>query len=181
MFRFLPALCLLLFATFSCGKKKYDTPEAALAALQEACIKRDAKAFVGVLSKETIDEFEDKIEKWRSQMPDSTPDNPHAARALEQMGEKMGMPYSKLKDLTVEGFIAFMMENSAAAGSETTLLPEELLPPAKPERRTERGNKATLYFAEEKKLSFIKTDAGWKVHLNTEEVNPKGMATPNEE
>lgn len=181
MFRFTSVILMVAFSALTCGKKKYDTPEAALAALQDACLQHDSKAFVSVLSKETIGEFQEKIEKWRSQMPESTPENPYAAHALEQMGQNMGMPYSKLKDLTVEGFIAFMMQNAGATGSETTLLPAEMLPPAKVARRTERGNKAILYFADDKKLSFIKTEAGWKLHLDAEEVNPKGLSSKDGE
>ena len=60
-------------AVIGCGKKKLDTPEAALAAVQDAYLKRDAKAFVAVLSKETLSELEEKIETMR-QMFSSTPE-----------------------------------------------------------------------------------------------------------
>ena len=173
MFRIfsLAAVCVI---ALSCGKKKLDTPEAALAALQEAYMKRDAKAFVAVLSKETLSEFEEKVESMRAAIP-SNPENPSAARAFEIMAKEMKMPVSKLKELTVEDFIGYMMQNEGASGSETTILPKEMLPPAKVTRRTEKGNKATLYFSDDEKLSFIKTDAGWRVHLDAENVTAKGI------
>lgn len=164
----------LIALVFACGKKKLETPEAALAAVQEAYIKRDAKAFIAVLSKETLSELEDKIDSMRT-MFQSMPENPQAAKAFEHMAQQMNMPVSKLKELTIEDFIGYMMQNEAASGSETTLLPKEMLPPARVVRRTEKGNKATLYFEDDEKLSFIKTDAGWRVHLDAGNVTAKGM------
>jgi len=178
MFRI--TLVITLCATVACGKRKLDTPEAALTAIQEAYIKRDAKAFVAVLSKETLAEFEEKIESMRS-MFQSMPENPQAAQAFEHMAKQMNMPVSKLKELTIEDFIAYMMQSENASGSETTLLPKEMLPPAKVVRRVERGNKATLYFADDEKLTFIKTEAGWRVHLDTESVTPKGIPGQSQE
>jgi hypothetical protein len=168
------SLALGMLAIVACGKKKLETPEAALAALQAAYIQRDAKAFVAVLSKETLSELEEKIDSMRT-MFQSMPENPQAAKAFEHMAKQMNMPVSKLKDLTVEDFIGYMMQNEAASGSETTLLPREMLPPAKVIRRTEKGNKATLYFEGNEKLTFIKTEAGWRVHLDAENVTPKGI------
>lgn len=167
-------LAVLIAAVAACGKKKLETPEAALAAAQEAYLKRDAKAFIAVLSKETLSELEEKIESMRT-MFQSIPENPQAARAFEHMAKQMNMPVSKLKELTIEDFIGYMMQNEAASGTETTLLPKEMLPPAKIVRRTEKGNKATLYFEGDEKLSFIKTDAGWRIHLDTENVAAKGI------
>lgn len=177
MFKVLVCLTMILGAV-SCGKKKLDTPEAALTALQEAYVKRDAKAFVAVLSKETLVEFEEKIEAMRS-MFQSTPDNPQAAQAFEHMAKQMGMPVSKLKELTIEDFVGYMMQSEGA--SETTLLPKEMLPPAKITKRNEKANKATLYFSDDEKLSFIKTDAGWRVHLDAENVTAKGMPAQSQE
>ncbi len=174
MFRFKVLILLISLITIACGKKKLDTPEEALAAAQEAYLKRDAKAFVAVLSKETLGELEEKIESMRT-MFQSMPENPQAAKAFEHMAQQMNMPVSKLKELTVEDFIGYMMQNEAASGSETTLLPKEMLPPAKVVRKTEKGNKATLYFSDDEKLSFIKTDAGWRVTLDAENVTAKGM------
>jgi hypothetical protein len=171
---------LLVAAVISCGKKKLDTPEAALSAVQEAYIKRDAKAFIAVLSKETLTELEEKIEQMRS-MFQNIPENPQAAQAFEHMAKQMGMPVSKLKELTIEDFIGYMMNNEGASGSETTLLPKEMLPPAKVLKRVEKANKATLYFADDEKLSFIKTDAGWRVHLNAENVTAKGLPGQSQE
>ncbi len=171
---------LLITAVVSCGKKKLDTPEAALTAVQEAYIKRDAKAFIAVLSKETLTELEEKIEQMRS-MFQNIPENPQAAQAFEHMAKQMGMPVSKLKELTIEDFIGYMMSNEGASGSETTLLPKEMLPPAKILKRVEKGNKATLYFADDEKLSFIKTDAGWRVTLNAENVTAKGLPGQGQE
>jgi|JI10StandDraft_1071094.scaffolds.fasta_scaffold54811_6 hypothetical protein len=179
MFRFFTGV-LIIAAVISCGKKKLDTPEAALAAVQEAYLKRDAKAFIAVLSKETLTELEEKIEQMRS-MFQSIPENPQAAQAFEHMAKQMGMPVSKLKELTIEDFIGYMMNNEGASGSETTLLPKEMLPPAKVMKRVEKGNKATLYFADDEKLSFIKTEAGWRVTLNAENVTAKGMPQQGEE
>ncbi len=174
-------LAVLLLVMAGCGKKKLETPEAALSALQEAYIRRDAKAFIAVLSKETLSELEDKIESMRS-MFQSMPENPEAAKAFEHMAKQMNMPVSKLKELTIEDYIGYMMQNEAASGSETTLLPKEMLPPAKVIRRVEKGNRATLYFEDDEKLSFIKTDAGWRVHLDADNVTAKGMpAQGNEE
>lgn len=173
MFRVFSFILVCALA-LSCGKKKLDTPEAALAALQDAYIKRNAKAFIAVLSKETLGEFEEKVESMRSAIP-LNPENPSAARAFEIMAKEMKMPVSKLKELTVEDFIGYMMQNEGASGSETAILPKEMLPPAKVLRRTEKGNKATLYFSDDEKLSFIKTDAGWRVHLDAENVTAKGM------
>lgn len=167
-------LAMVILAIVACGKKKLETPEAALVAAQEAYLKRDAKAFIAVLSKETLSELEEKIESMRT-MFQSMPENPQAAKAFEHMAKQMNMPVSKLKELTIEDFIGYMMQNEAASGSETTLLPKEMLPPAKVVRRTEKGNKATLYFEDDEKLSFIKTDAGWRVHLDAENVTAKGM------
>lgn len=167
-------LAVLIVALAACGKKKLETPEAALSAAQEAYLKRDAKAFIAVLSKETLSELEEKIESMRT-MFQSMPENPQAAKAFEHMAKQMNMPVSKLKELTIEDFIGYMMQNETASGSETTLLPKEMLPPAKVVRRTEKGNKATLYFEDDEKLSFIKTDAGWRVHLDAENVAAKGM------
>ncbi|MFZ5629387.1 MAG: hypothetical protein ACOY5B_09695 [Spirochaetota bacterium] len=172
------AMAILAFA--ACGAKKLETPEAALAAAQEAYLKRDPKAFIAVLSKETLSELEEKIESMRT-MFQAMPENPQAAKAFEHMAKQMNMPVSKLKELTIEDFIGYMMQNEAASGSETTLLPKEMLPPAKVVRRTEKGNKATLYFEEDEKLSFIKTDAGWRVHLDAENVTAKGMPMQNSE
>lgn len=179
MFRFSTAV-LLAAVLISCGKKKLDTPEAALTAIQEAYIKRDAKAFVAVLSKETLTELEEKVEQMRT-MFQSMPENPQAAQAFEHMAKQMGMPVSKLKELTIEDFIGYMMQSESASGSETALLPKEMLPPAKVSKRVEKGNKATLYFADDEKLSFIKTDAGWRVHLNAENVTAKGMPVQSQE
>lgn len=179
MFRFFTGV-LIIAAAISCGKKKLDTPEAALAAVQDAYLKRDAKAFIAVLSKETLTELEEKIEQMRS-MFQSMPENPQAAQAFEHMAKQMGMPVSKLKELTIEDFIGYMMNNEGASGSETTLLPKEMLPPAKVMKRVEKGNKATLYFADDEKLSFIKTEAGWRVTLNAENVTAKGMPRQGEE
>lgn len=179
MFRFFTGV-LIIAAVISCGKKKLDTPEAALAAVQDAYLKRDAKAFIAVLSKETLTELEEKIEQMRS-MFQSMPENPQAAQAFEHMAKQMGMPVSKLKELTIEDFIGYMMNNEGASGSETTLLPKEMLPPAKIMKRVEKGNKATLYFADDEKLSFIKTEAGWRVTLNAENVTAKGMPRQGEE
>jgi hypothetical protein len=173
MFRF--ALAIFVSASFiACGKKKLDTPEAALAAVQDAYARRDAKAFIAVLSKETLSELDEKIEAMRS-MFQSIPENPQAAQAFEHMAKQMNMPVSKLKELTIEDFIGYMMRNEGATGSETTLLPKEMLPPAKVLRRFEKGTKATLYFEDEEKLSFIKTDAGWRVHLDAESVAAGGI------
>lgn len=172
--------CLVAIVVFGCGKKKLETPEAALTAAQEAYLKRDAKAFVAVLSKETLGEIEEKIEQMR-QMFQSTPENPQAAQAFEHMAKQMGLPVSKLKDLTIEDFIGYMMRNEDASGGETSLMPKEMLPPAKVLKRTEKGNKATLYFSEDEKLSFIKTEAGWRVHLNADNVTAKGMPAQNKE
>ncbi|HRP68881.1 MAG TPA: hypothetical protein PLY93_05060, partial [Turneriella sp.] len=138
--------------------------KAALAALQEAYIKHDAKAFVAVLSKEALEDLDEKIDSMRA-MFQSMPENPQAAKAFEHMAKEMGLPVAKLKELTVEDFIGYMMQTENASGSETTLLPKEMLPPAQVIRRIEKGNKATLYFGDDKKLSFIKTDAGWRVYL----------------
>jgi hypothetical protein len=168
------AAILGLVVVISCGKKRLDTPEAALAAVQEAYVKRDSKAFIAVLSKETLGELEEKIESRRA-MFQAAPENPDAAKAFEHMAKQMGMPVSKLKELTVEDFIGYMMQSEGATGSETTLLPKEMLPPAKVLRRVEKGNKATLYFEDDEKLSFIKTDAGWRVHLNAENVAPQAL------
>ena len=179
MFRFF-ACTLLTAAVLSCGKKKLETPEAALAAVQEAYLKRDAKAFIAVLSKETLGDLEEKIEQMRS-MFQSMPENDNAKKAFEHMAKQMGMPVSKLKELTIEDFIGYMMNNEGASGSETTLLPKEMLPPAKVLKRVEKGNKATLYFADDEKLSFIKTDAGWRVHLDAENVRAKGMPVQSSE
>lgn len=179
MYRVLGAI-LIASITFACGKKKLETPEAALSAAQEAYLKRDAKAFVAVLSKETLSEIEDKVEQMR-QMFGSTPENPQAAQAFEHMAKQMGLPVSKLKELTAEDFIGYMMRNENATGSETSLMPKEMLPPAKVVRRVEKGNKATLYFSEDEKLSFIKTDAGWRVHLDAENVAAKSMPGQNKE
>lgn len=179
MFRFFTGV-LIIAAVISCGKKKLDTPEAALAAVQDAYLKRDAKAFIAVLSKETLTELEEKIEQMRS-MFQSMPENPQAAQAFEHMAKQMGMPVSKLKELTIEDFIGYMMNNEGASGSETTLLPKEMLPPAKIMKRVEKGNKATLYFADDEKLSFIKTEAGWRVTLNAENVTAKGIPRQGEE
>lgn len=176
--RFTPFILLVAFA--ACGKQKLETPEAALAAVQEAYLKRDAKAFIAVLSKETLTELEEKIESMRS-MFQSMPENPQAAKAFEHMAKQMNMPVSKLKELTIEDFVGYMMQNEAASGSETTLLPKEMLPPAKVLRRTEKGNKATLYFEDDEKLSFIKTDAGWRVHLDAENVTAKGIPVQGNE
>ncbi len=173
MFRFVSVI-LLAAALLGCGKKKLDTPEAALSAVQDAYVRRDAKAFIAVLSKETLTELEEKIEGMRS-MFQSIPENPQAAQAFEHMAKQMNMPVSKLKELTIEDFIGYMMRNEGATGSETTLLPKEMLPPAKVLRRTEKGTKATLYFADDEKLSFIKTDAGWRVHLDAESVAAGGI------
>ncbi len=178
MFRFVIA-AIVSFAVIGCGKKKLDTPEAALAAVQDAYIRRDAKAFIAVLSKETLTELEEKIEGMRS-MFQSIPENPQAAQAFEHMAKQMNMSVSKLKELTIEDFIGYMMRTEGA-GSETTLLPKEMLPPAQVLRRIEKGNKATLYFADDEKLSFIKTDAGWRVHLDAESVAAGGIPGQNEE
>ena len=174
------SLCLVVALGMHCGKKKLETPEQALAAAQEAYLKRDAKAFVAVLSKETLSEIEDKVEQMR-QMFGSTPENPQAAQAFEHMAKQMGLPVSKLKELTIEDFIGYMMRNENASGSETSLMPKEMLPPAKVVRKVEKGNKATLYFSEDEKLSFIKTEAGWRVHLDAENVTAKTMPGQNKE
>jgi hypothetical protein len=172
MFRFSLAIFMSV-AAIGCGKKKLDTPEAALAAVQDAYTRRDAKAFIAVLSKETLTELDEKIEGMRS-MFQSIPENPQAAQAFEHMAKQMNMSVSKLKELTIEDFIGYMMRNEGS-GSETTLLPKEMLPPAKVLRRTEKGNKATLYFADDEKLSFIKTEAGWRVHLDADSVAAGGI------
>ncbi len=172
--------CLVAVIAIGCGKKKLETPEAALAAAQEAYLKRDAKAFVAVLSKETLSEIEEKIETMR-QMFSSTPENPQAAQAFEHMAKQIGLPVSKLKELTIEDFIGYMMRNEDASGSETSLMPKEMLPPAKVVRKIEKGNKATLYFSEDEKLSFIKTEAGWRVHLDAENVTAKSIPGQNKE
>lgn len=174
------SLAVVLFAITACGQKKTETPEAALLAVQEAYLQRDAKAFVAVLSKETLSELEEKIESMRT-MFQSMPENPQAAKAFEHMAAQMNMPVSKLKQLTIEDFIGYMMQNEAASGSENALFPKEMLPPAKVVRRTEKGNRATLYFEDDEKLSFIKTDAGWRVHLDAENVAAKGMPVQGSE
>jgi hypothetical protein len=174
------SLAVVVILVAACGKKKLETPEAALAAAQEAYLKHDAKAFIAVLSKETLSELEEKIESMRT-MFQSMPENPQAARAFEHMARQMNLPVSKLKELTIEDYIGYMMQNEAASGSETTLLPKEMLPPAKVIRRSEKGNKATLYFEGDEKLSFIKTDAGWRVHLDAENVAAKGIPMQDSE
>lgn len=173
-------IAMVILAISGCGKKKLETPEAALAAAQEAYLRRDARAFIAVLSRETLAELEEKIESMRT-MFQSMPENPQAARAFEHMAKQMNMPVSKLKELTVEDFIGYMMQNEAASGSENALLPKEMLPPAKVIRRTEKGNRATLYFEDDEKLSFIRTDAGWRVHLDAENVAAKGMPMQDNE
>ena len=97
------------------------------------------------------------------------------------MAKQIGLPVSKLKELTIEDFIGYMMRNENASGGETTLMPKEMLPPAKVVRKVEKGNKATLYFSEDEKLSFIKTEAGWRVHLDAENVTAKTMPGQNKE
>lgn len=174
------AAFFVLASITACGKKKLDTPEAALHAIQEAYVKRDAKAFVAVLSKDTLSEFEDKVNEMRS-MFQAMPENPQAAQAFEHMAKQMGIPVSKLKELTVEDFVGYMMHNESASGSETTLLPREMLPPAKVIRRVEQANKATLYFEGDEKLSFKKTDAGWRVHLDADAVAPKNVSAHEDE
>lgn len=180
MFKFSTPIILLSLFFAACGKKKLETPEQALAALQDAYLKRDAKAFIAVLSKETLSDFEEKIDSMRS-MFQSMPENPQAAKAFEHMAKQMNMPVSKLKELTLEDFISYMMQNESASGSETTLLPKEMLPPAKALRRSEKGNRATLYFEDDEKLTFIKTDDGWRVHLDAENVTGKGIPLQGEE
>jgi len=172
-------VALLSLAFFACGKKKLETPEAALAAIQEAYLEHDAKAFVAVLSKDTLHEFDDKVEMMRGNFQ-NTPENPQAAKAFEHMAKQMNIPVSKLKELTVEDYIGYMMQTDNASGSEVILLPKEMLPPAAVVKRVERGNKATLYFADEEKLSFIKTEAGWRVHLDAESVQ-QPITTPSEQ
>lgn len=179
MFRYFTGV-LLIAAVVSCGKKKLDTPEAALEAVQNAYLKRDAKAFTAVLSKETLNDLEEKVDEMRK-MFQNMPENDNAKQAFEHMAKQMGMPVSKLKELTVEDFIGYMMNNEGASGSETTLLPKEMLPPAKVMKRVEKGNKATLCFGDDDKLSFVKTDAGWRVHLNAENVTAKGMPVQSQE
>ena len=133
MFRYFTGV-LLIAAVVSCGKKKLDTPEAALEAVQNAYLKRDAKAFTAVLSKETLNDLEEKVDEMRK-MFQNMPENDNAKQAFEHMAKQMGMPVSKLKELTVEDFIGYMMNNEGASGSETTLLPKEMLPPAKVMKR----------------------------------------------
>ena len=141
MFRYFTGV-LLIAAVVSCGKKKLDTPEAALEAVQNAYLKRDAKAFTAVLSKETLNDLEEKVDEMRK-MFQNMPENDNAKQAFEHMAKQMGMPVSKLKELTVEDFIGYMMNNEGASGSETTLLPKEMLPPAKvmkwPAEKTSRS------------------------------------------
>jgi len=158
---------LFIMLQIGCGKKGAETPEAALDLAQQAYLQKDAKAFLKVLSKETIIYLEEKIEPYRTAFQ-ATPDNPQAQKAFEAMAQSMGMPVSKLKDLTIEDFVSYMLKNEGGAGSETTIFPRELLPPAKVMRRIEKGNKATLYFEDDQKLIFIKTDTGWKMHLDTD-------------
>lgn len=155
-----------------CKKARYETPEAALAALQQAYLKKDAAAFVAVLSNETLAELEEKVSEIRATFQ-TAPENPHAAQAFEHMAQQMGLSVSKLRELTLEDFIRYMMQNEQASGSETTLLPPEVLPPATVQKKSEKGNRAVLYFAEGHKLSFIKTSEGWKVHLDTDSVAGK--------
>ncbi|MBV6494578.1 MAG: hypothetical protein LDLANPLL_02611 [Turneriella sp.] len=170
----------LIFALVYCSKKKLETPEAALHALQEAYQKRDAKAFVAVLSKDTLQDFEEKVDSMRM-MFQSMPENPQAAQAFEALAKDMGLPVAKLKELTIEDFIGYMMHTENASGSETTLLPKEVLPPAQVLRRVEKGNKATLYFADDEKLSFIKTENGWRVHLSSENMPSKKLPLNDDE
>ena len=167
------ALFLALILQMSCGKKGAQTPEAALDIAQQAYLKKDVKAFLNILSKETIIYLEEKIEPYRTAFQ-TAPDNPQAQQAFEAMAQSMGMPVSKLKDLTIEDFVSYMLKNEEGAGTETTIFPQELLPPAKVLRRVEKGNKATLYFEEGQKLIFLKTDTGWKMHLDTDglEITP---------
>lgn len=180
MFKFSTPVILLSLLVIGCGKKKLESPEEALSALQQAYLKRDAKAFIAVLSKETLSDLEEKIDSMRS-MFQSMPENPQAAKAFEHMAKQMNMPVSKLKELTLEDFISYMMQNESASGSETTLLPKEMLPPAKVVRRVEKGNRATLYFEDDEKLTFIKTEAGWRVHLDAENVAAKGIPVQGSE
>ncbi len=178
VFRSLLLSAVVLLA--ACSKKKFETPEEALQALQTAYLKKDAKGFIAVLSKETIAELEDKIETMRSTFQ-TPPENPDAAQAFEHMAKQMGMPVSKLKELTVEDYIGFMMQNETARASESTLLPKEMLPPAQIAQRVEKGNKATLYFADKEKLFFIKTDSGWRVHLDADNVAGQKLPKKNED
>ncbi|MCS6983503.1 MAG: hypothetical protein NZM25_00050 [Leptospiraceae bacterium] len=174
------SLGVILFHTLSCSQRA-ETPEQAFEMLRDAYMRKDAAKFVQLLTPESIQGIEKMIEPIRMAYLKMADDEKKRQKAFEPMAKKIGVPVSRLGSLTVEEYIAIIMgsDESEGKGADTTFFPKELLQHQEILSREIEGDRAILYFAENRKLQLRKTKKGWLIDLDLSLPDPNYYPSPD--
>lgn len=169
----------VLFSVISCSKNETETPEGALKVAQESYIAKDAHKFTQVLSEESKQKLEERIEPIRAMFQNVPAEGP-ARKAYTRMADKMGIPIENLGKLTIEDYIKYSMKTDMGQGSETTIFPKEFLKKPAVTKKEEKGEKTILHFGDMGRLVFLKTGKGYRLHLDAEKLPEKNIPRPLE-
>lgn len=170
---------VLLFILISCSKNLTETPEGALQFAQESYLAKDAKKFTSILSDESKQKLEERIEPIRA-MFQNVPGEGPARKAYSRMAEKMGISIENLGKLTIEDYITYSLKNDMGQGSETTIFPKEFLKKPAISKKEEKGDTVILHFGNMGRLVFLKTGKGYRLHLDAEKLSDKDIPKPIE-